>query len=312
MCPQLELELNVKYDTLIILPFSQVEKSANNGCYFLRERLERLWSYLAWMYPDDDCLPWDPVDWIEFLLYITTSLNNGCCVVYCNWQLPNGSWNPATEDSLLVFTKIDGMKDLVRTRPPNQHPFSEDNVQWIRNCLQNCRKNHARCNKHRQQAQSLRQPTYLLDLGSYGDGRVRLVELGRITDFAILSYCWGKEPHYKTTSKNLQDHLAGFSLGNLSKTIRDTIEVTLALGLRYLWVDVLCILQDQDRQIIQNEVRTTHDFYARGVFVMRAASASCSNAGFLAPRDLPYREYELPIAVKDGDTTKDYRLSLLE
>ncbi|KAH9226066.1 hypothetical protein K456DRAFT_1809714, partial [Colletotrichum gloeosporioides 23] len=175
-----------------------------------------------------------------------------------------------------------------------------------RNCLQTCRKNHARCNKHRQQAQSLRQPTYLLDLGSYGDGRVRLVELGRITDFAILSYCWGKEPHYKTTSKDLQDHLAGFSLGNLPKTFRDAIEVTLALGLRYLWVDVLCILQDQDRQIIQNEVRTTHDFYARGAIVMRAASASCSNAGFLAPRDLPYREYELPIAVKDGDTTKDY------
>ncbi|KAK2758929.1 hypothetical protein CKAH01_16757 [Colletotrichum kahawae] len=194
------------------------------------------------------------------------------------------------------------MKDLIRTRPPNQHPFSEDNVQWIRNCLQNCRRNHARCNKYRQEAQSLRQPRYLLDLGFDVDGQVRLVKLGKIKDFTILSYCWGEKPHYKTTSKNIQGHLAGFPLENLPKTIRDAIKVTLALGLRYLWVDALCILQDQDDQIIQNEVRIAHEFYSRGTVVIGAASASHSNAGFLASQDLSYREYELPIALKGGDT----------
>lgn len=113
------------------------------------------------------------------------------------------------------------MKDIVQTRLPNQHSFSENNIQWIRNYLKECRKNHARCNKHRQQTQSLGQPRYLLDLGSCGDGQVRLIEPGKSTDFATLSYCWGQPPpDYTTTSTHLQYHLAVFSLKNLPKTSR--------------------------------------------------------------------------------------------
>ncbi|EXF84618.1 hypothetical protein CFIO01_11754 [Colletotrichum fioriniae PJ7] len=161
--------------------------------------------------------------------------------------------------------------------------------------------------------QSLRQPSYLLDLGSCGDGQIRLIESGKNTDFAILTYCWGQPPpDCTTTSTNLQYHLAGFPLKDLPKTIRDAIEVTLALGLQHLWVDALCILQDQDDEIIKNEVNIALEFYARASIVIGAASAPHSNAGFLAPRDLPYHEYELPVAVKDGDKTSDHRLRLLE
>ncbi|KAK1659869.1 hypothetical protein BDP55DRAFT_562155, partial [Colletotrichum godetiae] len=136
------------------------------------------------------------------------------------------------------------MKDIVRTRPPNQDSLSENNIQWIRSCLEVCQKNHARCNKYRQQMQSLRQPSYVLDLGSCGDGQIRLIEPGKNIDFTILTYCWGQPPpDCTTTSTNLQYRLAGFPLKDLPKTIRDAIEVTLALGLQHLWVDALCILQ---------------------------------------------------------------------
>ncbi|KXH60744.1 hypothetical protein CSAL01_09369 [Colletotrichum salicis] len=138
-------------------------------------------------------------------------------------------------------------------------------------------------------------------------------EPGKNTDFTILTYCWGQPPpDCTTTSTNLQYHLAGFPLKDLPKTIRDAIEVTLALGLRYLWVDALCILQDQDDEMIQNEVGIALEFYARASIVRGAASAPHSNAGFLGPRDLPYHEYELPVAVKDGYKTSDHRLRLLE
>ncbi|KAH0425809.1 hypothetical protein CcaCcLH18_10752 [Colletotrichum camelliae] len=163
-----------------------------------------------------------------------------------------------------------------------------------------------------QQAQSLGQPRYLLDLASCGEGQVRLVELGKVVDFAILSYCWGEKPHYTTTSENLQDHLTGFPLNNLPETIQCAMKVTRALGLQYLWVDALCILQDQDEKIIIEEVRTAHEYYARGAIVIGAASAKHSDAGFLAPRDLPYRKYELPIGLINGEDRKDCRLSLLE
>ncbi|KAK1637715.1 hypothetical protein BDP81DRAFT_285282, partial [Colletotrichum phormii] len=107
----------------------------------------------------------------------------------------------------------------------------------------------------------------------------RLTEPGKSTDFAILSYYWGKSPDCTTTLTNLQHHLAGFPLKNLPKIIRDAIEVTLALGLQHLWADALCILQDQDDEMIQNKIRIAHEFYARASIVIGAASAPHSDAG---------------------------------
>ncbi|KAK1688952.1 hypothetical protein BDP55DRAFT_655664 [Colletotrichum godetiae] len=99
--------------------------------------------------------------------------------------------------------------------------------------LEDCRKNHARCNDYKRQLRSLRQPCYLLDLGSWGDEEVWLIEPGKSTSFAILSYCRGQPPpDYTTTSANLQYSMAGFLLKNFPKTIRDAVWVTLGLGLR--------------------------------------------------------------------------------
>ncbi|KAK1507582.1 heterokaryon incompatibility protein [Colletotrichum tamarilloi] len=159
---------------------------------------------------------------------------------------------------------------------------------------------------------SFRQPRYILDLGSCDDRQVRLGEAGEITDFAFLSYCWGQSSDYKTTSTNLQHHLVGFPPRYHPRTIRNAVEAALTLDLQYLWVDALCILQDPDDQMIQNEVKIAHEFHTRAAVVIGAASASHGNAGFLAPRDLPYHEYELPFAMKDGDKTSDHRLMSTE
>lgn len=331
MCPQLELELNVERGTLTPLSFFRVFESAMNGCLFLEERLERFMSYLLWNYSDNGRLSWNIVPWMEVFLNITTSLDHGRCVIYCDWKWPGGSWEPETEDSLLAFTNTgacvpisctsgpltyqnmeDNVSDIFRTRPPNPFPFSESNIRWLRNCLSPCRKNHDVCNHHRHQAQSFGQPRFLLDLTSCGDGQVRLIELGKVVDFAILSYCWGEKPHYTTTSENLKDHLTGFPLNNLPRTIQCAIKVTRALGLQYVWVDALCILQDQDEETIIDEVRTAHEYYARGAIVIGAASAKHSDVDFLAPRDLPYREYELPVRLIHGDDRPKCRLRLLE
>ncbi|KAL3294875.1 tol protein [Colletotrichum asianum] len=288
MCPQLELELDVESGTIITLPFFQVLESAMNGCLFLVERLERFRSYLLWRYSDDGRLSWSTVPWMEVSLDITTSLDDGRCVIYCDWKWPGGSWEPDIEDSLLAFTNTDNVSGIFRTRPPNPFPFSESNIRWLRNCLSSCRKNHDVCNNYRQEAQSFGQPRYLLDLASCGYGQVRLVELGKVVDFAILSYCWGEKPQYKTTSENLKDHLTGFPLNNLPGTIQCAIKVTRALGLQYLWVDALCILQGDEKTII-DEVRTAHEYYARAAIVIGAASSEHSDADFLAPRDWSYR-----------------------
>ena len=49
-----------------------------------------------------------------------------------------------------------------------------------------------------------------------------------------------------TTAENIKDHEDGFSLQSLPRTLRDAVQVTRDVGLRYLWVDALCIVQGTD------------------------------------------------------------------
>jgi hypothetical protein len=43
---------------------------------------------------------------------------------------------------------------------------------------------------------------------------------------------------------NIQDHIKAISTTSLPKTFQDAVEVTSAIGLRYRWIDFLCIIQD--------------------------------------------------------------------
>jgi Heterokaryon incompatibility protein (HET) len=72
---------------------------------------------------------------------------------------------------------------------------------------------------------------------------------GRRGHYATLSYCWGAlEKHpLRTTQANILAHLNGINFETLSKTVQDAILVTREVGLSYLWVDSLCIVQD-DRE----------------------------------------------------------------
>lgn len=74
--------------------------------------------------------------------------------------------------------------------------------------------------------------------------RVREVETP--CQYACLSYVWGKgsQTQYTTTTKDSLETLNGLQGVDLPQTIKDAIKVAREAGLRYLWVDALCILQD--------------------------------------------------------------------
>lgn len=62
--------------------------------------------------------------------------------------------------------------------------------------------------------------------------------------YACLSYCWGKTRTFTTTLATLEDRKKGFSIEELPSTIRDAVLIARGMGLRFLWVDSLCIIQD--------------------------------------------------------------------
>ncbi|KAK3349707.1 hypothetical protein B0T25DRAFT_457220, partial [Lasiosphaeria hispida] len=90
-------------------------------------------------------------------------------------------------------------------------------------------------------------PRRLLDVESYkSSGRVKVVPTDRIIDketlrYIYLSHCWGKAADLPVATRhNLSQRYEPWS--ELSKTIRDAVKITRGLGLRYIWVDSLCIV----------------------------------------------------------------------
>jgi hypothetical protein len=62
--------------------------------------------------------------------------------------------------------------------------------------------------------------------------------------YVCLSHCWGtSRPSCLTTSKTLEANLQGIEMEAMPKTFREAIDFTRRLGIRFIWIDSLCILQ---------------------------------------------------------------------
>lgn len=84
-------------------------------------------------------------------------------------------------------------------------------------------------------------------LAIYTD-HAKLVETkeGQKGCYVALSHCWGNSENQplKTTKENYAERLAGIPLKDLPKTFRDAVKVTKHIRVKYLWIDSLCIIQD--------------------------------------------------------------------
>lgn len=74
------------------------------------------------------------------------------------------------------------------------------------------------------------------------------------------------------------------SIEDLPKTFRDAIAVTQILKIRYIWIDSLCIIQD-DAQDWQREAAKMSYIYQEGFLNIAAASASSCHDGCFLRRD---------------------------
>jgi hypothetical protein len=100
-------------------------------------------------------------------------------------------------------------------------------------------------------------------------------------EYAALSYTWGIEQTYTTTKESIDEKLRGLDLQNLPKTILDAMEVCGRLGLRYLWVDSLCIIQNSEEDK-RREISQLRLIFRHATLTIAAAKAATVNDGFLS------------------------------
>lgn len=113
--------------------------------------------------------------------------------------------------------------------------------------------------------------------------------------YAALSYCWGSgENQAKTTVATLSARQAGITEAESPPVIREAIQVTRALGIPFLWVDALCILQD-DPTDWGEQCTDMHNIYGSAQVVLCAANSRSCDEGFLRQSGriirIPFQSY---------------------
>jgi len=101
---------------------------------------------------------------------------------------------------------------------------------------------------------------------------------GEHGEYAALSYCWGASNHLITTKANLAEHV--HTITPLPQTLQDAIITVRNLRLRYLWVDALCIIQD-DFEDKQFEIARMGDIYKNATITIVASISASVNSGFV-------------------------------
>ncbi|KAK2604476.1 hypothetical protein N8I77_007403 [Diaporthe amygdali] len=167
--------------------------------------------------------------------------------------------------------------------PVDPHTGSNGNFNLARKWLGACRQQHDNCLS----ARLPQLPTRVIDVGvhpAYKDVRLRVPQPGSKAEYVALSHCWGGEVTPKLAGGNLEEFTVGLPFATLAANFQDAIKVTRELGIRYLWIDCLCILQGSDqgsRADWERESKAMTAVYRDCTLTISALASSKSTDGFL-------------------------------
>ena len=125
-------------------------------------------------------------------------------------------------------------------------------------------------------------PVRLIDIGA-GNDAIRLEIYPQREKYIALSHLWSTIPLPETTISNFQQRCRNIPWMALSKTFQEAISLTRGLGIRYLWIDSLCIIQDSTSDW-ETEARNMSSIYTNSYLTIAATSAADSSEGLLRPR----------------------------
>jgi hypothetical protein len=167
---------------------------------------------------------------------------------------------------------------------------SESVFGFLRKQLNECLNVHVAAGSCHFQAVS-RPPRRLIYVETQQSGLgLRLIEPpeGIHLKWCALSYCWGDGQTFRTTKATLDARRAGIDFADLPNTLRDAVSVCQKLEVSYIWIDVLCIVQDDEEEKM-HDIAHIADVYQNAYITLSASSASNVTEGFLRPRSIDIR-----------------------
>ncbi|KAI1810749.1 heterokaryon incompatibility protein-domain-containing protein [Poronia punctata] len=148
----------------------------------------------------------------------------------------------------LHFLPSDVGKDLVK---PVIGVNTGSPTTWdlVGSWLVECSSSHRLCAERRGDASF--NPTRLLDvlIGGRQSDTFKIVDGGDVppeSSYLTLSHRWGAASMPRLTVDNMASYRAGAAICKLPKTFQEAIFIAWRLGVRYIWIDSLCIIQEGD------------------------------------------------------------------
>jgi hypothetical protein len=176
-------------------------------------------------------------------------------------------------------------------------PLAHPEVKWetlalVSKTAEDCYNVHGVCSKSfcpTTSVDGLAEPPFLprrvIDVG---DGDAKLVSSvylhestpGERARYVTLSHRWGKRIDQRTTRQNVMSRRNGIATELLPKSFQDAVTVTRKLGVRYLWIDAICIIQN-DRSDWIKQAPLMGKIYRNAYCTIAVHSAKNSTIGFL-------------------------------
>lgn len=194
--------------------------------------------------------------------------------------------------------------------------LSRANIKMMRGWIDECDHSHPNC-----KAEETFLPTRLIYVGRHSKRRrypdphliittqknLPLPAQNQHYRYAALSYCWGSLPTsrhaLKTENKTVEKHCSGIPLKTMPQGFQDMVKVTRALQIDYIWIDCLCIIQDDDIDW-QKESSAMQRIYRNAVLTVVAASSTSPHEGFLRRGIQPQLSLDILYTAKDTPMTE--------
>jgi hypothetical protein len=101
------------------------------------------------------------------------------------------------------------------------------------------------------------------------------------------------------TSNNSQEMTQGIDVSTLSKNFRDAIIITRGLGMRFIWIDALCIIQNSIEDWALESAKMGQ-YYKGGAVMISALASSNADDGILKTRDVDVNSVKVSVNGADA------------
>lgn len=190
---------------------------------------------------------------------------------------------------------------------------SDASLAWAEAHIDNCLNTHA-CHEFRSKDRTL--PTRLIEIPQDPEqSGIRLrdsSELRQDLKYVALSYCWGTtKTTCLTTSDNLAGHLEAIRWSSIPKTFQDAVLFSRRLGVGYIWIDSICIIQGDDANAKADWSRESahmYNYYSNAHVTLAAACSSDCNGGLFFKDqiakshllDFTFRGQKFPLLISES------------